>query len=119
MFTETQGALEKLAGNANQTFEQLVASGEQVEDAVRARIAKSGNGVERIIGSVAKQVKGMRPNTRLDERIRSVRKTVEDTFAPFNLGALAKSVDKLSDRVEALGADVAKLKAAKARPAKK
>src|SRR5262249_10576345 len=43
VFAETQGALEKLAGTANETFDQLVATGEKTEDAVRARIAKSGD----------------------------------------------------------------------------
>src|SRR6516225_1992322 len=71
VFAETQGALEKLAGNANETFDQLVASGERTEDAVRARIAKSGDGIERIIGTVSKQVQDLREGWRmaLDARI--------------------------------------------------
>src|SRR5438105_13924887 len=60
VFAETQGALEKLAGSANETFDQLVASGEKTEDAVRARIAKRGDGIERIIGTVSKQVQELR-----------------------------------------------------------
>jgi poly(hydroxyalkanoate) granule-associated protein len=121
VFAETQGALEKLAGSAGETFDQLVASGEKTEDAVRARIAKSGDGIERIIGTVSRQVQDLREGRRmaLDARIGQVRKTVTDTLAPFNVGALAKSVDKLSARVETLSAEVARLKGAKAKPARK
>jgi poly(hydroxyalkanoate) granule-associated protein len=121
VFAETQGALEKLAGNANETFDQLVASGERTEDAVRARIAKSGDGIERIIGTVSKQVQDLREGRRmaLDARIGQVRKTVSDTLAPFNVGALAKSVEKLSAQVETLRAEVGRLKGTKAKPARK
>ena len=121
VFVETQGALEKLAGSASETFDQLVASGERTEDAVRARIAKSGDGIERIIGTVSKQVQELRDGRRmaLDARIGQVRKTVSDTLAPFNVGALAKSVAKLSAQVETLSAEVARLKGTKAKKAKK
>ena len=121
VFAETQGALEKLAGNANETFDQLVASGERTEDAVRARIAKSGDGIERIIGTVSKQVQDLREGRRmaLDARIGQVRKTVSDTLAPFNVGALAKSVEKLSAQVETLRAEVGRLKGTKAKPVRK
>ncbi len=120
VFAETQGALEKLAGTANETFDQLVATGEKTEDAVRARIAKSGGEVEKIIGTVSKQVKGLREGRiALDARIGQVRKSVSDTLAPFNVGALAKSVERLSTRVETLSAEVARLKGAKAKPARK
>src|SRR5437868_4947109 len=80
-FTETQGALEKPAGTASETFEQLVANGEKTEDAVRARIAKNGDGIERIIGTVSKQVQDLREGRRmaLDARIGQVRKTVSET----------------------------------------
>jgi len=120
VFAETQGALEKLAGTAGETFEQLVANGEKTEDAVRARIAKSGDGIEKIIGTVSKQVQNLREDRRLalDTRIGQVRKTVSDTLAPFNVGALAKSVEKLSMQVDRLSAEVARLKGAKAKSAK-
>ena len=121
VFTETQGALEKLAGSASETFDQLVASGEKAEDAVRARIAKSGPGIERIIGTVSKQVQELREGRAmaLDARIGHVRKTVSDTLAPFNVAALAKSVDKLSAQVETLNDEVARLKGTKAKPTRK
>jgi poly(hydroxyalkanoate) granule-associated protein len=119
VFAETQGALEKLAGSANETFDQLVANGEKVEDAVRARIAKSGPEVERVLANVSKQVKDLRANRRaaLDSRIVQVRKTVSDTLAPFNVAALTKSVDKLSSEVDSLKSELARLKAKK--PTKK
>jgi poly(hydroxyalkanoate) granule-associated protein len=115
VFSETQGALEKLAGNANQTFDQLVANGEKVEDAVRARIAKSGPEVERVVANVSRQVKDLRANRRaaLESRIGAVRKTVGDTLAPFNVAALTKSVDKLSSEVDALKSELAQLKGKK------
>src|SRR5215472_17113190 len=121
VFAETQGALEKLAGNASETFDQLVANGEKTEDAVRARIAKSGDGIERIIGTVSKQVQEIRGSRgmALDARIDQVRKTVSETLAPFNVAALAKSIDRLSARVETLSAEVARLKGGKAKPVRK
>jgi poly(hydroxyalkanoate) granule-associated protein len=121
VFAETQGALEKLAGNASETFDQLVASGEKTEDAVRARIAKSGDGIERVIGTVAKQVQDIRGSRgmALDARIDQVRKTLSDTLAPFNVTALAKSVDKLTAKVESLSAEVARLKGNKSARKKK
>ncbi len=119
VFAETQGALGKLAGSANETFDQLVANGEKVEDAVRARIAKSGPEVERIVANVSKQVKDLRENRRaaLESRIGQVRKSVGDTLAPFNVAALTKSVDKLSSEVDSLKSEIARLKAKK--PTKK
>ena len=119
MFAETQGALEKLAGSANETFDQLVANGEKTEDAVRARIAKSGPGAKRIIDTVSKQVQELREGRRmaLDARIGQVRKTVSETLAPFNVAALAKSVERLSAQVDSLSAEVARLKAAKTKRA--
>jgi poly(hydroxyalkanoate) granule-associated protein len=115
VFTETQGALEKLAGSANETFDQLVANGEKVEDAVRARIAKSGPEVERVVANVSRQMKDLRANRRaaLESRIGAVRKTVGDTLAPFNVAALTKSVDKLSSEVDALKSEIARLKGKK------
>jgi len=119
MFAETQGAMGKLAGSANETFEQLVANGEQVEDAVRARIAKSGTAekVVSLVGTVTKQVSDYREGQRkaLDARIGQVRKTVADTLAPFNIASLAHSIEQLTQKVDALSADVAKLKGTKSK----
>jgi poly(hydroxyalkanoate) granule-associated protein len=112
MFTETQGALQKLAGSANETFDQLVANGEQVEDAVRARISKSRPEFDRVLTTVSKQVRDLSDTRRLalDARIGQVRKTVTDTLAPFNVAALAKSVEKLSAKVDALSREIDQLK---------
>jgi poly(hydroxyalkanoate) granule-associated protein len=112
MFTETQGALQKLAGSANETFDQLVANGEQVEDAVRARISKSRPEFGRVLTTVSKQVRDLSDTRRLalDARIGQVRKTVTDTLAPFNVAALAKSVEKLSAKVDALSREIDQLK---------
>src|SRR6185295_4829547 len=44
MYTEAQGAAGKIASSAADTFNQLVAKGEEVEDTVRERITKSAQG---------------------------------------------------------------------------
>jgi poly(hydroxyalkanoate) granule-associated protein len=112
MFTETQGALQKLAGSANETFDQLVANGELVEDTVRARISKSRPEFDRVLTTVSKQVRDLSDTRRLalDARIGQVRKTVTDTLAPFNVAALAKSVEKLGAKVDALSREIDQLK---------
>ncbi len=121
MFTETQGAVEKLATGANEAFDQLVAKGEEVEDKVRDAIAKSPQGekVVSLVETAASKVQSYREERRaaLDARIGKVRKTVADTLAPLNMGALAQAVEKLSAQVEVLSGEVAALKAQKAKPA--
>ncbi len=119
MLTETQSAVGKIAGTANETFDQLVASGEEVEDAVRARIAKSGAGerVVALVDAVTKEAKGRRDA--LEDRIGAVRKTVADTLAPYSIVALGKQVEKLAKQVEALSAEVTALKATAKKSAKK
>lgn len=116
VFTETQGAVEKLAGSANETFEQLVASGAEIEDAVRTRIAKSGAAerVTSLVETVSKRVKDIPLPTpaRLDARIGQVRKTVADTLAPFRVVTLTRTIDRLNAKVDALSTEVAKLKSA-------
>jgi poly(hydroxyalkanoate) granule-associated protein len=113
VLSETQEAVGKLAGSANETFDQLVANGEKVEDAVRARIAKSGASerVVSLVDTVAKQAKTQRAI--LEDRIGAVRKTVEDTLSPYSIVSLSRAVDKLSKQVDTLSAEVARLKAAK------
>ena len=114
MFAETQGAVEKLAHNANDAFDQLVAKGEEVEDKVRDTIAKTPQG-ERVV-SLVEQARTFRAEQRaaLEARIDKVRKTVTETLQPLNLGALAQAVEKLSAQVETLTEEVAALKAEKA-----
>jgi poly(hydroxyalkanoate) granule-associated protein len=103
VLSETQERVGKLAGSANEAFDQLVSSGEAVEDTVRARIAQSGASerVVSLVDTVAKQAKAQREA--LEERIGSVRKSVVDTLSPYSFLALVK-------RVDALEAEVAKLK---------
>ena len=123
MFTETQGAVEKLAVGANEAFDQLVAKGEEVEDKVRDAIAKSPQGekVVSLVETATAKVQSYREERRaaLDARIGKVRKTVAETLAPLNLGALAQAVEKLSAQVETLSSEVAALKAEKTKPAAK
>lgn len=123
MYTETQGAVEKLATGANEAFDQLVAKGEQVEDKVRDTIAKSprGDRVVSLVGNATDQVKAFRAEQRaaLEARIGKVRKTVSDTLAPLNMGALSQALEKLTLQVEQLTHEVAALKAEKAAVAEK
>ena len=51
VLSETQDMVGKLAGSANETFDQLVARGEEIEDTVRARIAQT-NASERVVSLV-------------------------------------------------------------------
>jgi len=116
IYAETQGAVEKLAHGANEAFDQLVVKGEEIEDKVRASIAKTPQG-ERV-ASLMDQAKSFRQERRaaLETRIDQVRKTVTETLAPLNIGALAVSVEKLTEKVEALTEEVSALKAEKAAP---
>ena len=123
MYTETQGAVEKLATGANEAFDQLVAKGEEVEDKVRETIAKSprGDRVVSLVGNATDQVKAFRAEQRaaLEARIGKVRKTVSETLAPLNIGALGHAMEKLTAQVEQLTQEVAALKAEKAAVAEK
>ena len=111
MYAETQGAVEKLATGANEAFDQLVAKGEEVEDKVRDTIAKTPQG-ERVV-SLVEQARSFREErvAALEARIGKVRKSVSETLAPLNIGALAQAVEKLSAQVETLTAEVHALKA--------
>ena len=118
MYSETQGAVEKLAHGANEAFDQLVAKGEEVEDTVREAITKSPQGekVVSIVGAATTKVQSYRDEQRaaLEARIGKVRKNLVETLAPLNIGALAAAVEKLSTQVETLTEEVAALKATKA-----
>jgi polyhydroxyalkanoate synthesis regulator phasin len=102
VLSETQERVGKIAGSANEAFEQLVSSGEAVEDTVRSRIAQSGASerVVSLVDTVAKQAKAQREA--LEERIGSVRKTVVDTLSPYSFLALVKRVDELEAAVAKL-----------------
>jgi poly(hydroxyalkanoate) granule-associated protein len=123
MFSETQGAVEKLAAGANEAFDQLVAKGEEVEDKVRDSIAKSPQG-ERVVSLVeatTTKVQAYRAEQRtaLDARIGKVRKAVAETLAPWNNVALGQAVEKLTAQVETLTKEVAALKTEKVEKAEK
>ena len=113
-FTEAAAGAEKLAQGATEAFDQLVAKGEVIEDEVRDRIAKApaGKKVVTLVGDLTKQSKERRAV--LEERIGKVRKSLTETFAPYNLAALGEAVQALTAQVEALTGEVAALKAEKA-----
>jgi len=118
MYSETQGAVEKLASGANEAFDQLVAKGEEVEDAVRSSFVKSqpGEKIVAMVETAAGKMAAFRAEQRaaLETRIGKVRETVADTLAPLNVMALGQAIEKLSAHVEALTGEVAALKAEKA-----
>jgi hypothetical protein len=115
--------MEKLASGANEAFDQLVAKGEEVEDHVRDAIAKSPQGekVVSIVGAATAKVQSYRDEQRaaLETRIGKVRKSLGESLAPLNIGALAQAVEKLSAQVETLTEEVAALKVEKTKAAKK
>lgn len=113
-FTEARDSAEKLAQGATEAFDQLVAKGEVIEDEVRDRIAKApaGKKVTALVDDLTKQSKERR--AALEDRIGRVRKSLTDSFAPYNLAALGEAVQALTAQVEALTGEVAALKAEKA-----
>ena len=114
---ETQDAVEKLTHSAGETFEHLVAVGEEFEERVRKSLAKSpeiekaGQAVE----TAAAKAQAFRAEQKaaLEARLGKVRETVTDTLAPWNVPAMAQALEKLTAQVEALAQDVAALKAAR------
>lgn len=117
IFAETQGAVEKLAASASETFEELVVKGEAVEDRVRKSLAKSPQ-VEKVsqaVESATAKAQSFTAEQRaaLEARLGKVRETVAETLAPWNLPAIGGALEKLSAQVEALTHEVAALKAEK------
>ena len=120
---EATDAAEKFAEKANHSFDDLVAKGEKIEDVVRARISKApaGKKVADMVEDITKKTKDVAETRRaaLDARLDDVKKSLGDTFAPFNIAAISHAVEALTKQVEALTAEVADLKAEKAKkPAK-
>ena len=117
---ETQGAVEKFAATANETFDELVAKGEEVEDSVRKSLAKApGMGkVAHAMESATSKVTSFtdEQRTALEARLEKVRETVAGTLAPWNLPAVGQALEKLTAQVEALTAEVSALKAEKPAP---
>jgi poly(hydroxyalkanoate) granule-associated protein len=115
LYAETQGVVEKLAATAGETFEELVAHGEAVEEKVRSSLAKSPQ-VEKVAQAVETATTKTQSFTAeqraaLDARIGKLRETLSETLAPWNLPALGQAVDKLTVQVAALTEEVAALKA--------
>lgn len=104
MFSEATDRVTKATGSANELFEQLVARGEALEDTVRDRLAEN-DATAKVAGVIGK-IQDFRAEQRaaLKSRVETVRKAVDGAIAPFNPLALAKQVDELSARVEALEA---------------
>jgi len=118
ILSETQGAVEKLASSANETFDELVAKGEEVEDKVRKSLAKSPQ-VEKVAHAVETATSKVTTFTEeqraaLETRLGKVRETVAETLAPWNLPAIGQALEKLTAQVEALTHEVAALKSVKA-----
>ncbi|MDX2235568.1 MAG: phasin family protein [Hyphomonadaceae bacterium] len=102
MFAEAQDRVEKAAGSAGELFEQLVARGEALEDAVRDRL-ETVEATQKVAGVIHK-IQDFRAEQRaaIKARIETVRKAVDSTIAPYNPLALARQVEELSARVAAL-----------------
>lgn len=120
IYAETQGAVEKLAASASETFEELVVKGEEVEERVRKSLARSPR-VEKMThameSAAAKaQTFGADRRAALDARLEKVRETVSETLAPWNLPAIGQALETLSAQVDSLRAEVAALKADRAPP---
>ncbi len=118
ILAETQGAVEKFAATANETFDELVAKGEEVEDSVRKQLAKSPQ-VEKMTQAVETATSKLSTYTdeqraALEARLEKVRETVAGAMAPWNLPAVGQALEKLSNQVEALTQEVSALKAEKA-----
>jgi poly(hydroxyalkanoate) granule-associated protein len=118
LYAETQGVVEKLASSAGETFEELVAHGEVVEEKVRKSLARSPQ-VEKVAQAVETATAKTQSFTTeqrsaLDARIGKLRDSLSETLAPWNLPALGQAVDKLSAQVAVLTQEVAALKAREA-----
>lgn len=111
MFAEASDRVGKAAGSANDLFEQLVARGEVLEDAVKERLEAS-KATQKVAGVVSK-IQDFRDEQRkaLQTRVETIRKAVDNTIAPYNPLALARQVDELTARIAVLEARNARGKA--------
>jgi len=74
-----------------------------------------------MVEDITKKTKDVTETRRaaLDARLDDVKKSLGETFAPFNMAALSQAVEGLTKQVEVLAAEVAELKAEKPKkPAK-
>ncbi len=110
VFAEAQDKVGKAAGTASELFEQLVARGEVLEDAVRERLEAS-DATKKVAGVIGK-IQDYRTEQRaaLKARVETIRKAVDHA----NPLVLSKQVEELSARLAALEGK----KAARRAPAK-
>jgi poly(hydroxyalkanoate) granule-associated protein len=110
---ETQGVADKLAASANETFEQLVTQGAEVEERVRSAFPKppQADAVTHAIETAASRARSFTEESRAALEVSFAK--MRETLAPWNLPALGQSVEALTARVDVLAAEVAALKAAK------
>jgi poly(hydroxyalkanoate) granule-associated protein len=107
---ETQGVVEKLASSASETFEELVAKGEEVEERVRQSLARSARAEKMSHAMETAAAKAAEQRSVLEARLAKVRETVSETLAPWNVPSLGQAIEKLSARVDALNQEVVALK---------
>ncbi len=90
-FTEAQESLAKMGGDTSRVFEELVAKGEEIEDAVETR------GRE-----LAKQVAA--PSFSIDERIKQMRARLKlgDDDDGDRFEAIEARLDAIEDKLDAL-----------------
>ncbi|MDB5481897.1 MAG: hypothetical protein JWO83_2950 [Caulobacteraceae bacterium] len=108
---ETQGVVEKLTSGASETFEELVKKGEEVEDRVRNSLGRSPQAEKMSHAMETAAAKAAEQRAALEARLAKVRETVSETLAPWNLPAIGQALEKLAAKVDALGHEVAALKA--------
>lgn len=117
-YDDATDAAEKFAEKANHSFDDLVVKGEKIEDVIRARISggKTGKKVAHMVEDFTKKTMDVAESRRaaLDARLDDVKKSLGESFAPYNIAALSHTVENLTRQVEVLTAEVADLKAKKA-----
>jgi hypothetical protein len=114
---ETLGVVEKMSTSAHDTFEQLVSQGVEVEEKVKASLAKAPQTetVTQAMETAASRARSFTEESRLavETSLAKMREAVAETLAPWNLPALGQAVEALTARVDALALEVAALKAGK------
>jgi poly(hydroxyalkanoate) granule-associated protein len=110
---ETLGVVEKLSASAHDTFEQLVTQGAEVEEKVKASLAKApqADSVTQAVETAASRAKSFTEESRL--ALEASLAKARETFAPWNMPALSQTVEALTAKVDALSLEVAALKAGK------
>jgi poly(hydroxyalkanoate) granule-associated protein len=112
--SETQDVVGKLASSASETFEELVAKGEEVEERVRKSLARSPQAEKMNHAMETAAAKASEQRAALEARLAKVREAVSETLAPWNMPALGQALEKLAAKVDALSQEVAALRNEKA-----